>query len=208
MLLFVTIKTKIMSIQKKCVVCGNNFIAKNDKGIYCSPSCRVKAHRKREKEGKAELNKTISEEYAAELSFFRAKFSNLFEEVEKLKTDMAVVTKYLYSFSSKIAEIPNNQGSIDIKNRIEDLSDRFDREIYNLKSENTNKINRNEDNIKFIGFKINEFADAINRINENYVLNNSRTNMLDKILSEDKISKLIDVFINTKSPKAVNNSEM
>ena len=36
-----------MEIDKICVVCGRKFVAKNNKGIYCSNSCRMIAYRRR-----------------------------------------------------------------------------------------------------------------------------------------------------------------
>jgi len=63
----------------------------------------------------------------------------------------------------------------DIKTDIMDLSERFDE-----------KIEKNENNIRLIGLKINEFADAINRINSS-ASNNSRADMIDKILDSDMI---------------------
>jgi len=193
-----------MSIQKKCTVCGKEFTAKNDKGIYCSNSCRVKAYRQREKGEQNELAKNITEEYSEELSFFRLRMNDMYEDVQKLQSEMVSVTKYLYSFAEKIAGIPHIPDTGEIKTDIKDLSNRLDDEIYKLKSANEEKIEKNYDNIRLIGFKLNEFADAINRIDDrtdNSTSNNSRADMVDKILDSDMIPDLVDKFVN-RNPKA------
>lgn len=191
-----------MSIQKKCTVCGNEFTAKNDKGIYCSNSCRVKAYRQREKGEQNELAKNITEEYSEELSFFRLRMNDMYEDVQKLQSEMVSVTKYLYSFAEKIAAIPHFPDMGEIKTDIKDLSNRFDDEIYKLKSANEEKIEKNYDNIRMIGFKLNEFADAINRINDrtdNSTSSNIKADMIDKILDSDMIPDLVDKIVNRKT---------
>ena len=191
-----------MSIQKKCTVCGKEFTAKNDKGIYCSNSCRVKAYRQREKGEQNELAKNITEEYSEELSLFRLRLNDMYEDVQKLQSEMVTVTKYLYSFAEKIASIPHIPDMSELKYDIKDLSDRFDDEIYKLKSANEEKIEKNYDNIRMIGFKLNEFADAINRINDrtdNSTSSNIKADMIDKILDSDMIPDLVDKIVNRKT---------
>ncbi|NOZ45172.1 MAG: DUF2256 domain-containing protein [Chlorobi bacterium] len=151
-----------MSISKKCVVCGKEFTAKNDKGMYCSPSCRVKAHRKREKGEQSELAKNITEEYFEELSFFRMQLNDIYEDVHKLQSEMVSVTKYLYAFAEKVIGIPDFQDMIVLKNDISDLSDKLNDEISDLKEKHEEKIIKNDENIKMLGFKINQIVHIIN----------------------------------------------
>jgi len=186
-----------MRIQKKCTVCGKEFIAKNDKGIYCSNSCRVKAYRKREKEGQSELAKNIIQEYSEELSYFRFRMNDMHKNVQKLQNEMVSVTKYLYSFAEKIASIPHIPDVSGIKTDIMDMSERFEEKIEKIKISNEEKIEKNDNNIRLIGLKINEFADAINRINSS-VSNNTRADMIDKILDSDMIPDLVDKFVSRK----------
>jgi len=91
-----------MSIQKKCTIFDKEFTAKNDKGIYCCNSCRVKAYRKREKEGQNASANKIIEEYEGELFFFRSELNDMYKDVHKLQSEMLTVTKYLYSFAEKL----------------------------------------------------------------------------------------------------------
>jgi phenylalanyl-tRNA synthetase alpha subunit len=187
-----------MAINKKCTVCGKEFEAKNEKGTYCSNSCRVKAYRIRTKEEKQELEKNISEEYAEELSFFRMRMNEMYNDVHKPQNEMVTVTKYLYSFAEKIARIPDFQETRNIKNDIKDLSESFEKKIEKLKVSFEEKIERNDNNIRTIGLKINEFAYEINRINDNNAVNNSRADMIDKILDSDMIPDIVDKFVKRK----------
>ena len=191
-----------MSIQKKCTVCGKEFTAKNDKGIYCSNSCRVKAYREKEKGEKGEqdeLAKNISKTYAEELSFFKMRLNDMHKDVQKLQSEMVTVTKYLYSFTEKVASIPDMQM---LTSDINDLSDKFNDEINLMKNKYEEKIEKNDYNIRLIGLELIKIGGAINRINnkiDNSSSNNIRADMLDKILNSDMIPDLVDKFIKRKS---------
>jgi hypothetical protein len=193
-----------MSLTKNCTVCDKEFTTKNDKGIYCSNSCRVKAYRIRTKEEKQVLEKNISEEYAEELSFFRTKLNHLFEEVDNIKSEMATVTKYMMVFAEKIGDIPRINNTSSLESRIDELASKLDNEIYKLNDSIENKLDRyeqkiekNDDNIKTIGLKINEIVHILNNIPEG----NSMGSTIDKILENEKFNSVVDVLINKVSGK-------
>lgn len=192
-----------MSIQKKCNICGKEFTAKNDKGIYCSKSCRVKAFRKREKVEKTELEKNISENYAEELSFFKMRLNSMYEDVHKLQTEMLSVTKYMMVFAEKIGQIPQREDTTSLKERISDLSERIEDKIEKMNLSNEEKIEKNEYNIRLIGLKITEIANAINRINERTGDSlTPKADVINKILNSDMIPDLVDKFVNRKPKTA------
>ena len=199
-----------MSLTKNCIVCNKEFTTKNDKGIYCSNSCRVKAYRIRTKEEKQVLEKNISEEYAEELSFFRTKLNHLFEEVDNIKSEMATVTKYMMVFAEKIGDIPRINNTSSLESRIDELASKLDNEIYMLNDSIGHKLDRyeqkiekNDDNIKTIGLKINEIVHLINNIPEG----NSMGSAVDKILENEKFNSVVDMLINKVSEKKEKASE-
>jgi hypothetical protein len=193
-----------MSLTKNCIVCDKEFIAKNDKGIYCSNSCRVKAYRIRTKEEKQVLEKNISEEYAEELSFFRTKLNHLFEQVDNIKSEMASVTKYMIVFAEKIVDIPRINNTNSLESRIDELTSKLENELIKLNDSvekklerHEQKIEKNDDNIKTIGLKINEIVHILNNVPEG----NSMGSAVDKILENKKFNSVVDVLINKVSGK-------
>jgi len=192
-----------MGISKKCIVCDKEFTAKNDKGIYCSPSCRVKAHRKREKEGKTELEKNISENYAAELLHFRTNLNIIFKDVEQLKQDMLSVVKYMNVFTEKVMNISQISDISKIENSISELSDKFEERIDIIQARNERKIESNYDNIRLIGLKINDIVHEIN-------LEKPQSNVestFDKLLANDKIIDFAQNLFSKKTEKDEPKSE-
>lgn len=192
-----------MSIQKKCTVCGKEFTAKNDKGTYCSNSCRVKAYRKREKEGNNISAKKIIEEYEEDILFFRSQLRDMYDEVSKMRSDVETMKKYMLVFTDKLAKVQSMNDTGSAERDIKNLSYKIDEGINKLRSNLDDRIDKNElnidknrSNIMTAGSKLNEIV---------YILNNPQNNSggstIDKLLGNENLVDIVDVFMKNVSGK-------
>lgn len=192
-----------MSIQKECAVCDKEFEAKNDKGTYCSNSCRVKAYRIREKEGNETSAKKIIEEYEEDIRIFRSQLRDMYDEVTKMRSDVETFKKYMLVFTDKLAEVMSLTDTTGIRHDISSLSHKIDDEINKLKSEiddrifkNEMNIDKNDNNIKTVGLKINEIVDILNHPQKD-----STGSAIDKILANENLLGFVDSFMKNVSVK-------
>jgi len=192
-----------MSIQKKCTICGKEFTAKNDKGTYCSNSCRVKAYRKREKEGQNISAKKIIEEYEEDILFFRSQMRDMYDEVSKMRADVETMKKYMLVFTDKLAKVQSMNDTGGAERDIKSLSYKIDEGINKLRSDLDDRIDKNElnidknrSNIMTAGSKLNEIV---------YILYNPQKNSggsaIDKLLGNENLVDIVDVFMKNVSGK-------
>jgi hypothetical protein len=176
-----------MAINKKCSVCGKDFAAKNDKGIYCSDSCKMKAHRKRKKERKDRENELDLEKSEVYADFIENRLTHFENQLLLFHKDMEVLIKYTIEASVLSAKIPL------LKERISDLSDdfqEFKRDHQKFVKDVNEKVEKNTENIKLIAFHFDNLCEKVNSMNGNKI-----TDTLGSVLENDKIMDAVSTVI-------------
>jgi len=129
---------------KKCVICEKNFTPKNDKGMYCGDSCRLKAFRSRKKKALEAENANpdfIPEAVARKFQQIETAFGQIVQQIGALAQMYVQVNPELQNArhertSGKIEnleiELSRQKKYIDVlENRFKELSV----QVWELKSE-------------------------------------------------------------------------
>jgi hypothetical protein len=193
-----------MSILKKCVVCGKEFTAGNEKGIYCSGKCRSKAQRMREKE----LFENVSnEEYDRNDTYNALKADNnllterLYEaekQIMKLNQELQIIIKYVMDFTVSAAKITYFEEK---QTQFKELINNFEIKIAELKKLLYDRTEKNEDNIRNMALYLNEMTNKINSMTDkiNSMSENNHPDVLDRLLNNDKIMALLSRVLSGNS---------
>jgi len=183
-------------LEKKCVICGKNFTLKNDKGMYCGDSCRVKAFRRRKKKALEAENANpdfIPEAVAQKFQQVEAAFGQIVQQIGSLAQLYVQVNPELVNArhertSGKIEnleiELSRQKNYIDIlENRIKELSV----QVWEMKSE-LKYLDKTKDSEKSEQKSESKFGDAVSGFLQN-----------EKI--QDGIFKMSERFFKTDSTK-------
>lgn len=179
-----------MSIQKKCIVCSKEFIAKNDKGIYCSNSCRVKAYRLREKEREEHEVAVDYENSVVYTNIIEHKIKEFENQFKLIYKDLKSLMNHTVNASVSSAQLPA------LKERIKENSSEISElknEIRLLTKDLDEQINKNKENIHLIAFHFDQFIDKVNSMNGSKI-----TETLGSVLGNEKFIDTVSMFITNK----------
>lgn len=185
-----------MSIEKKCTVCGNDFTAKNNKAIYCSNSCRVKAYRHREQQAVKRLDNSVYAASDIDNYILQDKIRELGNRISELQRNFEMIVPYIIeaaSISKKYSYIEKR--AYENTESIDKLEEKTDNKYEKL----TLEVDKNQDAINRIFLDMsfskhdysggNNFKDGLGQLLKDEKFVNSISNAISAIAKKEEPKK-------------------
>jgi hypothetical protein len=180
-----------MDITKNCTICGNEFIAKNDKGMYCSNKCRAKAFRNREKNF---INTVSVNNYNVpdeRIDLLAKKIKEIEDQLGILISEYKIMVPYIVESAKTSAVFPL------MEERYSKLSERMnngEKETEKIERLLSEKIDKNRDNIQIVAFHLNGVIAKVNSIIEG-----GNEDKFGKLLQNEKLMDIVSGIFSDKA---------
>jgi hypothetical protein len=180
-----------MDITKNCTICGNEFTAKNDKGMYCSNKCRAKAFRNREKNF---INTVSVNNYNVpdeRIDLLVKKVKEFEDQLGILISEYKIMVPYIVESAKTSAVFPL------MEERYSKLSERMnngEKETEKIERLLSEKIDKNRDNIQIVAFHLNGVIAKVNSIIEG-----GNEDKFGKLLQNEKLMDIVSGIFSDKA---------